>query len=157
MPPTCEPRLAAAGFIPVPCTPRSLPRASGRLCSRWNRVSASRVTTRCRSVRRSRPVAERAEAATAPVATPAEAMLTIENVVKHYPIKTGAFRTATVHAVDRVSLTVHRGETVGLVGESGCRKSTLCRVALRLDDPTSGPLHFRTVHLTSLGARHLRR
>src|SRR5258708_6032555 len=101
MPPTCEPRLAAAGFIPVACTPSRFARASSRLCSRWNRVSASRVTTRCRSVRRSRPVAERAEAATAPVATPAEAMLTIENVVKHYPIKTGAFRTDTGHASRR--------------------------------------------------------
>ncbi len=102
-------------------------------------------------------MAERASAATAPVATPAEAMLTIESVVKHYPIKTGAFRTDTVHAVDGVSLTVHRGETVGLVGESGCGKSTLGRVALRLEEPTSGTLHFRTVDLTSLGARELRR
>jgi len=102
-------------------------------------------------------VAERAEAQTAPMATSAEAMLTVENLFKHYPIKTGAFRTEKVHAVDGVSLTVRRGETLGLVGESGCGKSTLGRVVLRLEEPTAGTLRFRDIDLTNLGARELRR
>ncbi len=102
-------------------------------------------------------MAERVQAETAPVSTPAEAMLTIENVFKYYPIKTGAFRTETVHAVDGVSLTVRRGETLGLVGESGCGKSTLGRVALRLEEPTSGTVRFREIDLTKLGGRELRR
>jgi oligopeptide transport system ATP-binding protein len=84
-------------------------------------------------------------------------MLTVEKLVKHYPIKTGAFRTEQVRAVDGVSLTVSRGETLGLVGESGCGKSTLGRVALRLEPPTSGSIRFREVDLTRLGSRELRR
>ncbi|TMC95477.1 MAG: ATP-binding cassette domain-containing protein, partial [Chloroflexi bacterium] len=88
---------------------------------------------------------------------PDPVMLTIENLVKHYPIKTGAFRTEQVRAVDGVSLTVRRGETLGLVGESGCGKSTLGRVALRLEAPTSGSVRFREIDLTRLDGRKLRR
>jgi oligopeptide transport system ATP-binding protein len=88
---------------------------------------------------------------------PDAVMLTVEKLVKHYPIKTGAFRTEQVRAVDGVSLTVSRGETLGLVGESGCGKSTLGRVALRLEPPTSGSIRFREVDLTRLGSRELRR
>jgi oligopeptide transport system ATP-binding protein len=84
-------------------------------------------------------------------------MLTVENLVKHYPIKTGAFKTDQVRAVDGVSLTVHRGETLGLVGESGCGKSTLGRVALLLERPTSGSVRLRDVDLTELSSRELRR
>jgi oligopeptide transport system ATP-binding protein len=84
-------------------------------------------------------------------------MLAVENLVKHYPIKTGAFKTDQVRAVDGVSLTVRRGETLGLVGESGCGKSTLGRVALLLEHPTSGSVRFRDVDLTELGGRELRR
>ena len=89
--------------------------------------------------------------------SPAEVMLSVENLVKHYPIKTGAFRSEQVRAVDGVSLTVRRGETLGLVGESGCGKSTLGRVALRLEQPTSGSIRFRDIDLTRLGGRQLRR
>jgi oligopeptide transport system ATP-binding protein len=84
-------------------------------------------------------------------------MLTVENLVKHYPIKTGAFKTAQVRAVDGVSLTVRRGETLGLVGESGCGKSTLGRVALLLERPTSGSVRLRDVDVTELSSRELRR
>jgi oligopeptide/dipeptide ABC transporter ATP-binding protein len=91
------------------------------------------------------------------VTSPAEVMLSVENLVKHYPIKTGAFRSEQVRAVDGVSLTVRRGETLGLVGESGCGKSTLGRVALRLEQPTSGSIRFRDIDLTRLGGRQLRR
>jgi oligopeptide transport system ATP-binding protein len=102
-------------------------------------------------------VAESAPAASLVLPALDPAMLTIENLVKHYPIKTGAFRTEQVRAVDGVSLTVRRGETLGLVGESGCGKSTLGRVALRLEPPTSGSIHFREIDLTRLGGRELRR
>ena len=102
-------------------------------------------------------MAEPAQTGPVPVPSQAEAMLSIEKLFKHYPIKTGAFRSETVHAVDGVSLIVRRGETLGLVGESGCGKSTLGRVALRLEEPTSGSIRFREVDLTQLGGRELRR
>jgi oligopeptide transport system ATP-binding protein len=92
-----------------------------------------------------------------PLPAPDAVMLTVQNLVKHYPIKTGAFRTEQVRAVDGVSLTVRRGETLGLVGESGCGKSTLGRVALRLEPPTSGSVRFRDIELATLGRRELRR
>src|SRR5215469_2096537 len=78
-------------------------------------------------------------------------------VVKHYPIKVGAFRSERLHAVDGVTLAVHRGETLGLVGESGCGKSTLGRLALRLEEPTSGSVRFRDFELTALPGGELRR
>jgi oligopeptide transport system ATP-binding protein len=102
-------------------------------------------------------VAERVEAAQLPLPAADPVMLTVENLVKHYPIKTGAFKTDQVRAVDGVSLTVRRGETLGLVGESGCGKSTLGRVALLLERPTSGSVRLRDVDLTGLGGRELRR
>jgi peptide/nickel transport system ATP-binding protein len=102
-------------------------------------------------------VAERAPASAVPVPTPDPVMLAIDNVVKHYPIKTGAFKTEQVRAVDGVSLTVRRGETLGLVGESGCGKSTLGRVVLRLEQPTSGTVRFGSVELTKLSGAEVRR
>lgn len=102
-------------------------------------------------------MAERVQAAQLPLPAADPVMLTVENLVKHYPIKTGAFKTDQVRAVDGVSLTVRRGETLGLVGESGCGKSTLGRVALLLERPTSGSVRLRDVDLTGLGGRELRR
>lgn len=102
-------------------------------------------------------MAERVQAAQLPLPAADPVMLTVENLVKHYPIKTGAFKTDQVRAVDGVSLTVRRGETLGLVGESGCGKSTLGRVALLLERPTSGSVRLRDVDLTELGSRELRR
>jgi oligopeptide/dipeptide ABC transporter ATP-binding protein len=92
-----------------------------------------------------------------PLPTPNRVALAIDSVVKHYPIKTGAFKTQQVRAVDGVSLEVWRGETLGLVGESGCGKSTLGRVALRLEPPTSGSVRFGGVELTKLGSAEMRR
>ncbi|MGH3316632.1 MAG: ATP-binding cassette domain-containing protein, partial [Nocardioidaceae bacterium] len=65
-------------------------------------------------------------------------MLVVENLVKHYRTREG-----TVRAVDGVSFTVERGETLGLVGESGCGKTTLGKVLLRLIEPTSGKVTFK--------------
>ena len=84
-------------------------------------------------------------------------VLAMAGVVKHYPIKVGAFRSERLHAVDGVTLAVHRGETLGLVGESGCGKSTLGRLALRLEEPTSGSVRFRDFELTALPGGELRR
>lgn len=102
-------------------------------------------------------MAERASAADVPLLTPDSIVLAIDRVVKHYPIKTGAFKTEQVRAVDGVTLTVRRGETLGLVGESGCGKSTLGRVAIGLEPPTSGSVRFGSVELTRLSGGELRR
>ena len=71
-------------------------------------------------------------------------LLNASNIVKHFPIKGGVFlkEIASVKAVDGVSLTIDEGETVGLVGESGCGKTTFGRAILRLEEPTSGEIYF---------------
>ncbi|WP_377641099.1 ABC transporter ATP-binding protein [Oryzobacter terrae] len=73
-----------------------------------------------------------------------EVILSAQNLVKHYPIRTGILRRTTGHvkAVDGVSFELHKGETLGIVGESGCGKSTLGRLLMRLEDPTSGTVTF---------------
>ncbi|MDA8314101.1 MAG: ATP-binding cassette domain-containing protein [Actinomycetota bacterium] len=87
-------------------------------------------------------------------------LLRLEDIVKHFPVRTGSAlgrgHREVVHAVDGVSLAVSRGETVGLVGETGCGKSTLARIALRLIEVTKGRVVFDGVDLTALSARQLR-
>jgi peptide/nickel transport system ATP-binding protein len=75
---------------------------------------------------------------------PQKALLQAVNIVKYFPIKGGVFlkEIAAVKAVDGVSLTIKEGETVGLVGESGCGKTTFGRTILRLEEPTSGEIYF---------------
>ena len=73
-------------------------------------------------------------------------------------MKQGVFAkgNGTVHAVEDVTLTVHRGETLGIVGESGCGKSTTARLMLRLLDPTAGTIRFEGRDITKLSQRELR-
>ena len=71
-------------------------------------------------------------------------LLEVRDLVKHFPIRTGLLQrtTGAIRAVDGVSFDVNAGETLGLVGESGCGKSTTARVVLRLLDATSGEVRF---------------
>ncbi len=89
----------------------------------------------------------------------AEAILTADNLVKHYPIRSGVLRTVTGHvkAVDGVSFELHKGETLGIVGESGCGKSTLGRLLMRLEDPTSGSVLFEGENMNAARGREMRR
>ena len=84
-------------------------------------------------------------------------LLSLENLKMHFPVKGGVFLRpiGACKAVDGVSLTVHEGETVGLVGESGCGKSTLAKTAARLLDPTEGTIEFQGRDITRLGRRQL--
>ena len=85
------------------------------------------------------------ERITAPHAgAPAKPLLSVRGLTKLFPIKTGMFGKATgaVRAVDGVSFDVMPGETLGLVGESGCGKSTTGRMILRLIEPTAGSIEF---------------
>ncbi len=89
----------------------------------------------------------------------AEVILSAEDLVKHYPIRKGVLRTVQGHvkAVDGVSFDLHRGETLGIVGESGCGKSTLGRLLMRLEKPTGGSVIFEGEDMGTASARQLRR
>ncbi len=87
-----------------------------------------------------------------------EPLLEVEHLVKHFEVKQGYFGGdgGLVHAVDDASFTVARNETLGLVGESGCGKSTTGRLVLRLLEPTSGSIRFDGTEIQSLRGRALR-
>ena len=80
-----------------------------------------------------------------------------DRIVKHFPVRVGAWRTGSVRSVDGVSFAIRRGEIMGLVGESGCGKSTLARVLLRLLAPDSGTVAIAGRDLASLHGEELRR
>jgi oligopeptide/dipeptide ABC transporter ATP-binding protein len=85
-------------------------------------------------------------------------LLEVEHLVVHFPIKRGVLFDRTVghvHAVSDVSLTLAEGETVGIVGESGCGKTTLARAIARLVDATEGTIRFRGEDITTAGRRAL--
>ncbi len=70
-------------------------------------------------------------------------LLEVKNLRKYYEIKQGMFKKTSVKAVDDVSFQIRKGETLGLVGESGCGKTTLGRTILRLYEPTGGEIYFK--------------
>ncbi|GED72421.1 ABC transporter ATP-binding protein [Brevibacillus reuszeri] len=88
-----------------------------------------------------------------------EELLVVKNLKKYYPITGGVLggEVGLVKAVDDVSFTVKRGETLGLVGESGCGKSTTGRSLLRLIEPTEGEVTFDGVNVMSLSADEMRK
>src|SRR3954447_19437638 len=75
---------------------------------------------------------------------PAQPLLMVENLTKHFPVRGGLLnrRVATVQAVDDVSFSVRKGETLGIVGESCCGKSTTARLLMRLMEPDAGQMVF---------------
>jgi oligopeptide transport system ATP-binding protein len=86
-------------------------------------------------------------------------LLDVDGLAKHYPVKSGlivARQVGTVRAVDGISFAVHRGETLALVGESGCGKSTTARLALRLIEPSAGRIRFDGQDVTAIGGAALR-
>src|SRR5260221_2596913 len=87
-----------------------------------------------------------------------EPLLRVWNLTKNFPLKDGLFgrQAGNVHAVDGVDFHIERGETLGLVGESGCGKSTTGRCVLRLIEPTWGEIHFEGKNVRSLDAGELR-
>jgi len=86
-----------------------------------------------------------------------ETILEVQHLVKHFPVGGGMFsRPDVVRAVDDVSFAIRRGETLGLVGESGCGKTTTGRCILHLERPTGGQILFEGVDLAALGERALR-
>jgi len=104
------------------------------------------------------PRAEGAPATAAPRADAGEVLLEVRDLVKHFTVGGGMFggRAGTVRAVDGVSFTLRRGETLGLVGESGCGKTTTGRCILQLERPTSGQVMFEGRDLGTLSDAQLR-
>ncbi|HZM89270.1 MAG TPA: dipeptide ABC transporter ATP-binding protein [Blastocatellia bacterium] len=88
-----------------------------------------------------------------------QTLIEVQNLTKHFPVGAGLFGVGddVVRAVDGVSFTIRRGETFGLVGESGCGKSTTGRCILRLIEPTSGEVYFQGEDLLSIASNGLRR
>ena len=80
-----------------------------------------------------------------------EPLVNVQSLVKHFPTDEGPIR-----AVDSVTFDIFRGETLGLVGESGCGKSTTGRCLLRLIEPTSGDVKFESRDVTAMNKRDLR-
>ncbi len=85
-------------------------------------------------------------------------LLKVRNLVKHFPVTAGLLRrqVASIHAVDGVSFELKEGETLGLVGESGCGKSTVGRTIIKLLEPTFGEVMFQEYSLSQLRGKKLR-
>jgi oligopeptide transport system ATP-binding protein len=87
-------------------------------------------------------------------------LIRVDNLTKHFPIMRGAIfqkQIGAVQAVDKISFTIRKGETLGLVGESGCGKSTTGRTIVQLHRPTSGKVYYKDTDLTLARGDELRR
>lgn len=84
-------------------------------------------------------------------------LIRVENLKQHFSIKSGFFTKKTLKAVDGVNFTINRGETLGLVGESGCGKTTVGRSILRLYTPTDGKVFFDGVEVTDKNIKEYRK
>jgi ABC-type dipeptide/oligopeptide/nickel transport system ATPase component len=88
-----------------------------------------------------------------------EPLLKVVNLEKKFPIQRGLFKRTVghIHAVDGISFEIGQGETLGLVGESGCGKSTTARLILRLLDPTNGEIYFNGKEIHTLSREEIRK
>ena len=86
-----------------------------------------------------------------------ENILEVEHLKQYFPVRTGFLQTTPLKAVDDVSFTIGQGETLGLVGESGCGKTTVGRSILRLYEPTGGTVKFDGQIITAKNIQPMRR
>ena len=153
----CRPRLSIGkDRLPVVADFMATDEA-GNLVARAGGVGGESLKT---SFAELRPISDNSK--TFPVeqtrSTAVEPLLKVEDLRVYFPIRKGFFARTTdfVRAVDEVNFTIYPGETVGLVGESGCGKTTLGRALLRLTEPTAGRILFEGTDLAALPAGELR-
>ena len=91
-------------------------------------------------------------------ANASQGFVEVNNLKKYFPIRHGSFKRSEINikAVDSVSFSIKKGETLGLVGESGCGKTTLARSILRLTEPTGGTVSINGVEITAMGIKEFR-
>lgn len=122
-----------------------------------SKPAARRATSRV-TVKDNRDSSAKGKSTQAIAASNGTPLLEVEGLKKHFPIQKGVFSRTVgqVYAVDGVSFSLGEGETLGLVGESGCGKSTTGKVVLKLIEPTAGSIKLRGKDLTHLSRREMR-
>jgi peptide/nickel transport system ATP-binding protein len=159
--PTLEPVNGTTTTASPACSTPACGGESGTTCAR----ASARGGTRRRDGRRGGCMSDRLSGAAATDESRAaahvgggETLYEIRDLKKHFPLTSGMIfrkQVGAVHAVDGVSFDVKRGETLGLVGESGCGKSTTGRLLLRLLDPTSGSIKFEGEEIADIKPKQL--